>query len=126
MQKQKIFLIDAIGALLSIGGLCFLYFFHTLFGMPQTVICSFTCVAIILCCSSFVCYLVNPIKWRIFLGIIATVNIGYCVYTVYRLIDLGNSITLLGYLYFIIELTVIFVLAIYELRLSTGLNKGSI
>lgn len=117
-RRKNIFLIDAVGATVSILCLYFLYSFEELFGMPQRVSSIFICIAIVLSIYSFTCYFINMRNWRLYLVIIAILNISYCLFTIFQIFQNSNSITLLGYIYFIVELLIILTLAIYELKLT--------
>lgn len=117
-KRKNIFLIDAVGATASILCLYLLYSFEELFGMPQRVSSIFIGIAIVLSIYSFTCYFINLRNWKLYLVIIAILNICYCLFTIFQIFQNLNSITLLGFIYFIIELLIILSLAIYELKLT--------
>jgi hypothetical protein len=118
MARQKIFLLDAIGAVSSVLFLSILYFFHEFFGMPQNVLRDFIFIALALASFSFTVYFAGPVNWQPYLMVIAFLNIGYCFYTIYGLVQYAHSVTLYGHLYFVGEVLVVLGLAAYELRLA--------
>jgi len=111
-----LFLIDAIGACVSILCLCFLNSFEHFFGVPKSVLSIFICVAIVLASYSFICFFTNPSNWRIYLVVIAILNIIYCIFTIYTIIQHADKITFFGYVYFIAELIIILILCFYEIK----------
>ena len=118
MEKFKglnIFLLDAIGALVSILFLFLVYAFDKYFGMPADVIKIFIWIATFCFGYSAIVYYLKPSNWRLYLKIIAGVNMAYCLYTIYHVIQNKDTLTQLGYLYFIPEIVVIIILSIYEL-----------
>jgi len=118
LKGQKIFLIDAVGAVVSVLFLLFLYSFEELFGMPKSVLCIFISIAIAFSIYSTTIYLTNPTNWMFYLIIIALLNISYCTYTIYQVFKNLNTITPYGYLYFVTEILIILTLSIYEFKLG--------
>jgi hypothetical protein len=118
LKEKQLFLMDALGAVFSAFCLLILYSFEELFGVPKSVLRIFIAVALVFSAYSFTCYLANPKFWRLYLTIIALLNISYCFYTLYQLAQHVNTISLFGYLYFTAELIVVLILSFYELKLS--------
>lgn len=118
VKRKSIFLIDALGATLSIFFLFFLYSNDAFVGMPQPVLRIFICIAIGFFTYSFTCYIAKPLNWRLYLSTIAILNISYCLFTIYHMILHSSRITLFGYIYFIAEIIVVLTLCFYELKLS--------
>lgn len=116
--QSKIFLIDAIGAAISVLFLYLIYKFEHLFGMPQNVVTVFIGIALVFCINSSTIYLFKPKKWRQFLTIIAVLNISYCLFTTYHVFQNLDTITTLGYVYFIGEIIIILTLATFEFLLA--------
>jgi hypothetical protein len=115
-NRKKIFLIDAIGAMLSVASLVAIYFLENFFGMPKAVIIVFIVIASLFSVYSMACYRLNPRNWKLYLRMIASCNIVYCLFTIYQVVVNAKSLTLLGYSYFVIEILIILILAGYELR----------
>lgn len=118
---SKMFLLDASGAFVSIILLFFLYIFEEYFGMPGDIILLFIGIASALFLYSVIIYMINPLRWTIYLIIIALLNIGYCLLTFYHVFHYFKALTLLGKFYFAGEILVIVFLAIYEFR--TAIQK---
>ena len=118
LKGQKIFLVDAIGAMISVFSLLIPYSFEKLFGMPKSAVSIFISIAIVCSIYSTTIYLTKTKNWKLYLTIIALFNISYCIFTVYHIFKNFNTITLYGYLYFVAEILIILTLSIYELRLS--------
>jgi hypothetical protein len=118
LNERKIFLIDAIGAFVSVISLLVPYLFEELFGMPKSTVSVFISIAIAYSIYSTTIYLINTVNWKFYLTIIALLNISYSIFTVYHIFKNLHSITLYGYLYFIAEILIILTLSIFELKLS--------
>jgi len=123
LQGHHIFLVDALGACLSILLLFFLYANEALFGMPQSVLLHLILIAAILATYSFSCYFFKPNNWRLYLFIIAILNSIYCLLTIYQLFQNSQSITVYGLVYFVGEVLIISFLAFFEFKIS---KKGSL
>lgn len=122
-KTKKIFLIDALGAAVSVIGLYLLYSFHKLFGIPQSTLIIFMCIASVFSSYSFICYFVKLSNWRLNLFIISIFNISYCLFTIYHIFQNSSRITFLGYLYFVLEILVVLMLSFYEFQLSRKKNN---
>lgn len=125
-KPKTIFLIDGIGALitfLSLFGIGF--WLHEYFGMPQSVLYSLAIIAIFYCVYAFFCYfsLFDKFgkavkKWQCFLKVIIVANSLYCVLLFFLLIYFYQNITILGFIYFTLEISVITILVILEMKMS--------
>jgi len=116
ISGHKIFLLDAGGAFASIIFLSFLYFFNDFFGMPKSVIKMFIGISTAYFVYSTITYFIKPINWYFYLKIIAALNISYCLFTFYHLLQHLDTLTLYGHSYFIVEILVILILSTYELK----------
>lgn len=121
-KGRNIFLVDAIGAVVSALSLLIPFSFVELFGMPKSIVSIFISIAIVYSIYSTIVYLTNPSKWKMYLIIIAILNISYCLFTVYHIFNNLNTITLLGYLYFAGEILIVLTLSIFELKLGRTKN----
>jgi hypothetical protein len=124
-NSSKIFLLDASGAFVSIILLSVLYIFEEYFGMPQKILSIFIGIASVFCLYSVIIYLINPIRWRTYLKIIAILNICYCLLTIFHVFLYFENLTLYGNLYFVGEVLVIILLAIFELKMGVSQNYAS-
>ncbi|MFM2392438.1 MAG: hypothetical protein RLZZ546_415 [Bacteroidota bacterium] len=122
-MKPKIFLLDGLGALTSIVFLSVLYLYETFFGMPKEVVKIFIIIAIYFMIFSLSVYLFNPKNWRSLLKVIITLNLSYCLYTLYHVFQNRMGLTIYGLLYFIGEIIVILLICWLEVRVL--LKKGS-
>lgn len=118
LKDRKIFLVDAIGAIVSAISLLVPYLFEELFGMPKSTLRIFITIAIAYSIYSTTVYIINTENWKFYLTIIGLLNISYCVFTVYHILKNLNTITLYGNLYFVAEIVIILALSFFELQLS--------
>lgn len=116
--RKKVFLVDAIGATVSVGGLLAVYFSENIFGMPHEETRLIIGIGVLLAIYSFSCYYLNPANWRLYLRITALLNISYCSFTAFQIAENARSLTCLGYGYFIGEILIILLLSAYELYLA--------
>ncbi len=84
--------------------------------MPRIVILNFILIAICLFLYSISIILIKPSNWKIFLKILAVSNILYCLLTIFQIFQNKSSLTLFGYLYFVVEVIVILILSYSELK----------
>lgn len=118
LKSRKIFLADAIGALISVLSLLIPYSFETAFGMPANTVLIFIFIATGCAIYSTTMHL-SPIKnWKPFLLVIALINCSYCLFTTYHIFNNQDTLTLLGYCYFIVEIGIILSISLIELKLS--------
>jgi hypothetical protein len=116
LKGYNIFLADAIGAFISILLLSLVYLFAEFFGMPKNVILIFIGIASVPFIYSTTTFFSRPIHWQFHLGIIAFLNMSYCLYTGYQIFKNSETLSLYGYIYFSGEILLILILSIYELK----------
>ena len=116
INGHKMFLLDAVGAFVSVIFLTFLYSFDDFFGMPKSVIKIFLGIATAFFVFSTTTYFMKQINWQFHLKIIAVLNISYCLFTFYHILQNLDTLTLYGHAYFIAEILVILILSTYELK----------
>lgn len=115
LSPKQVFLIDAIGALLSAISLgIVLPRFQALIGMPTEVLYVLALMACAFCFFSTFSFLFINHLWRTFLRIIAIVNLLYCLITLGLVLFFFSSLTLLGISYFVIEIIIIVLLVRLE------------
>lgn len=115
-QPQSVFLIDALGALLTtISIYLILPQFKNFIGIPIITLDTLALIALLLFSYSTLCYFFIKYNWRPFLGGIILFNSLYSIVSLYLLIN-TTTIKPLGWLYFIIELIVIALLIVIELK----------
>ena len=121
LNPRKLFLADSLGALLTAFMLGFvLTQFESIFGMPQKILYKLAFIAGIFCVYSFLCFLLNSENWRFYMKIIAAANLIYCCITMALVIFLHETITLLGVIYFVLEVIVVVILSVIELRTASN------
>lgn len=111
----KIFLIDALGALVTafILGVVFTHY-QEYIGMPREILISLSLIALVFCIYSFSSFLMLKRNWKPFLKAITIANLLYCLITTALMILFSHQLTALGFVYFIGEIIVIGVLVYVE------------
>jgi hypothetical protein len=124
LNPKKLFLIDVIGAIISAVMLgIVLVKFEDIFGMPKNILYLLSVIPSIFAIYSFICFLRVPKKSKIYLKIIALLNLLYCFITLSFVIYLYKKLTFLGVLYFVLELIIIVIVIILELKTATKHNN---
>lgn len=117
INPKILFLIDGSGALLSAFLLgMFLTRFESTFGMPKTALyflAFFPCIFVIY---DLYCYFQTNENWKYFLKAIALANIAYCIISITTIFYHFDTLTILGLIYFLIEFTIVIILASIELK----------
>ncbi|MEM6771982.1 MAG: hypothetical protein AAF597_15495 [Bacteroidota bacterium] len=118
MLPRNLFLLDATGALLSALLLgVVLPLLHEAIGIPLNTLYWLAALALVFAVYSFTCYYRAPENWRPYLRFIACVNLLYCCLTA-GLVFLHEENTVFGVLYFVGEIIVVVILALFELRFA--------
>lgn len=119
-SNKKLFLIDGIGALVSILFLgVVLVWLVDMIGMPKNVLYLLASLPIFFAIHSFSCYIFLKGNWKPFLKGIAVLNLLYCFLTIGLLFFFDHNLTFLGWTYFIIELIILGVLITIEFKVSS-------
>ena len=119
MSLHKIFLIDGIGACLSVLFLGLLLpSFESYFGMPKNVLYGLAILASLLAIFSLSCYFFNVKNGRLFLKIVAFANILYCCISLGLMLYFYQKLTTLGFVYFLGEKIVVLILVYFELKMA--------
>jgi hypothetical protein len=116
IRKENIFIIDSLGAFLSTLCLVFIICYEELFGMPKTNLYLFVTIGFLFSVYSITCHFFDLSNWKKYLKIIATLNILYCIFTIFSILQNLKSLTNYGFIYFVLELTIIITLVAFELR----------
>ncbi len=113
------FLIDGLGALVSalLLGIVLVQF-NDLFGMPVKVLYPLADIALAFCVYSLACYLLVKKKAKPYLQLIAVLNLLYCLLTIILVFYHHNTLSVLGYLYFVGEIIIITLLAYIEFSVA--------
>lgn len=124
-KKQKtIFLIDSLGAI-STAFFLFVIMrqFNDYFGMPKTVLTYLSVIAICFCIYSTACFIFLKKHWTPFIRIIGTANLLYCALTIGLLIKYYPLLTIIGVVYFLVEIVIICCLSYIEFNAATEIKK---
>lgn len=123
-KQKKIFLVDALGAILT----AFFLFvmmrqFNEYFGMPKTVLTLLSVIAGLFCIYSTACFLFLKGNWAPFIRFIGFANLLYCFLTIALLIKYYSLVSIIGTLYFLIEIVIICGLSYVELSVAKQIEK---
>jgi hypothetical protein len=124
-KPKNIFILDSIGAFLTASLLGFVVVkFQDAFGMPQTILYFLSALALVFAIYSLCCYYSVTTKWRLYLYLIMIANILYCSLTTGLIIYYFHKLTLIGLIYFILEISIIVGLVFLEEKILKKLiNK---
>lgn len=121
MNPKKLFLIDGSGALLSAFLLgVVLVRFEPVFGMPRETLYFLAFLPCIFAVYDIYCYLRITKNQELFLKFIAAANLVYCVVSTGLVLQHYQRLTNLGLAYFVLEIIVVIVLAMVELKTASG------
>lgn len=122
MNPKKLFLIDGSGALLSAFLLgVVLVRFEPVFGMPRETLYFLAFLPCIFAVYDVYCYLRITKNQGLFLKIIAAANLVYCFVSAGLVLQHYQRLTNLGLAYFVLEIIVVIVLAMVELKTASGI-----
>lgn len=118
-QPRKIFLFDALGAIVSLLLLLGLVAgFDNFFGISKPVLYKLAFIPLLFALYSMSCYFINPKQWQVNLKIIAIANILYVCITLGLAFYYFGTISVLGIVYFMAEIVVLILLSRFEWRLA--------
>ena len=115
-SKRTIFLFDFSGALITCLSYVAIYFyFKDDLGFSDYIVFVHLSLAVIYATYSFTMYCVKPKKWDEFLKVIAYANLLFCGVAIKFLISYFDNITTVGKVYLIGEITIVSLVALFEL-----------
>ncbi len=121
-NPKQLFLLDAIGAVLSAFFLgVVLVKLESHIGMPRKVLYGLALPACFFAIYSFFCYFRIKKNWKPFLIGIAILNSIYCIISIVTVYFHYQTLTKLGLTYFILELAIVLIVIIIEFK--TALKK---
>lgn len=124
LNPKQIFLIDGLGAVLTAILLgVILKSLYLYFGIPKNILNFLSLIACVFAVYSLSCYFFVQKKWRLFLKIIIFFNLLYCMFSTILVFYYYGFLTLLGIIYFVIELLIIACLVLIELKLLNESNE---
>ena len=119
IKPKTLFLIDGLGAILSALMLgVVLVHFQDLIGMPIRALYVLAFLPCLFMIYSFSCFFFLRDNWSPYLKFIAIVNFLYCLFSIGMMIIHRESLTAVGYIYFIVEIIIVLVIAGIEYRAS--------
>lgn len=117
VNPKSLFLVDSLGGLISAIMLGFILVrFESLFGVPPSVLYVLSGIACLFFIYSFLCYLKELENWRVYMKIIAVMNMLYCCFTILLISFHYQKVTIFGLLYFVVEVIIISILAVVEFK----------
>ena len=123
-NPRRLFLIDAIGALVTMMLLLLIQqFFQEYFRMPSEILLVLIVVAAVFCLYSMGCSFFVRSQWRLFLGVMIALNLLYCLLTLVFVIYCFQQLTAFGMLYFVGEGVVIGGLVCVEVNVLLAAQK---
>ena len=117
---HQLFLIDSIGAILSVVAALTVAQFEPLFGIPAPLLYKLVILGSCFSFYSFLCFFIKVKKRRFYMKLLAAFNLLYCCLTAGLIVYLFQSLTILGLLFFISEIIIIAVLAYIELKTAAN------
>ena len=118
------FLIDALGALVSALFLgVVLVHYQALIGMPVKVLYILALIPCLFLIYDLLCYSFVKNNWPPYLKTIAIANLGYCDVSIILVIYHFKKLTALGIGYFALEIILIVLISVIELRVVAQAAK---
>jgi len=116
-NPKRIFILDGFGALVSAFFLgIVLVKFETYFGMPKKELYYLAGAACLFAVYDLICYFKTNKNWRSFVKGIAWINMIYCFVSLGLVIFNWENLTVLGYVYFVIEIIILIVMINIEFK----------
>jgi len=123
-NPKRVFLVDGIGALLSLFFIsCILIPFKQHVGIPRSTLLLIAVPPFFFALYSLICAYFIKKKWAFYLSIISLANLLYCSVTIGLIIYHYSNLTLLGLLYFVIEIVLILLLVYIERKTIFNISK---
>lgn len=115
ITEKNIFLIDGLGALLTAFLLiAVLRIYEKYFGMPSDILFILSAIACIFAIYSWSCFLfIDKISSKFLMPIIIA-NASYCLLTFSLIVYYFNRLTVLGIIYFLVEIITLCILIYFE------------
>lgn len=115
---HRVFLLDGVGAGVSLGMTVVVLLLQPWFGMPTETVKILIPLTAICMVYSLLCWFFRPERWRRLLLLIALANLGYAVSILTLLVVQRDALTPLGVAYFGGEVVVLVALGCLESRKS--------
>ncbi len=126
LNPKKIFLVDGLGAMLSAFLLVFvLARFEPIFGIPPEPLYFLSIIPILFAVYDLYAYQKKHQKTGPLLKGIALLNLIYCLISIGLILYHFATITLFGWLYILLEIVIVLILATIECRVGRKINNTS-
>ncbi len=122
-DPKKLFLLDALGAVLSafLLGVVLVRFEH-LFGIPVNTLYLLAAIPVFFACYDLFSIRKEATRFGQLLKGIALMNLGYCILSLGFAFFHFSKITLLGWTYILIEIAIVASIALLEYKVSNRLT----
>lgn len=114
LTVRRLFLVDGLGAFSTALLLTFVVR-HLKVGIPESILFMMALTAVMFSIYSMSCFVIG-VRRLIWLRVIGTLNVLYCIFSLGVLFLFADEVTLLGWLYFVGEVVLVLILASIELR----------
>lgn len=123
-DPKRIFVIDGLGALFTAFSLgIVLVKLEYIFGIPRTSLITLSIIPLFYFLYDCFCYFRAKNRLGFYIKGIAILNLLYCPISIgFHLYD-GQSITLVGWIYIIIEILVVAAIAIFEFKFANKISR---
>jgi hypothetical protein len=119
IHPKRMFLLDGLGALSSFLLLgIVLPEFENSMGVTMKHLFPLSTIAGVYCIYSMLCHFLITKNWTPYLITIAIANLFYCLITAVLVFFIIDSVTLIGYIYFSLEILVITILVFVEFQVA--------
>lgn len=123
-KPKTLFLIDSLGAMLTAFLLLVVVRnFNEYFEMPKTILTYLSAIAACFSIFSTSCFLLVQQNWISFIRGISCANLLYCILIMIFLIIYRHQLTIIGIIYFAVEIIIISGLVYIELNVATEIKK---
>jgi hypothetical protein len=126
-KPRKLFLIDSLGAIFNAFFLfVVLRNFDEYFGMPKNVLTHLSITGTLFFIYSTTCFFFLKKHWAPFIIGISIANLLYSILTMGLLIIYSPMLTIIGLIYFLMEIAIICGLVYIELNVATAIKQNRI
>jgi hypothetical protein len=120
-KPKTLFLIDGVGALMTALSLIVIVReFIEYFGMSKNEVNYLSLLAFCFCMYSAICYMFLKSNFLPFIRFVGIANSSYCALIIGLMIRYKSSITVIGIIYFLVEIIIICCLSYVELKVANG------
>jgi len=124
-NPRQLFLIDGLGALLSAFLLgVVLVQLESIFGIPRNTLYFLAFLPCLFAIYDFYCYFQLKKSFTPFLKAIALINLTYCLISIGLAFYHSEKLTHLGWIYIIVEIIIVLILAYIEWKVATQLKAN--